>query len=48
MRRFGVFLGAGAVFIILLVTLHGVFGGTDSFPVPTEATLAPAEALWTV
>jgi hypothetical protein len=47
MRRFGVFLGAGAV-IILLVTLHGVFGGTDSFPVPTEATLAPAEALWTV
>jgi hypothetical protein len=39
-RRFGLILGAGAVVIILVVTLHGVFGNADSFPVPSEATLA--------
>ncbi len=46
LRRFGLILGAGAVVIILVATLHGVFGNhrvsgnTDSFPVPSEATLA--------
>ena len=41
LRRFGLILGAGAVVIILVATLHGVFGNTDTFPVPSEATLAP-------
>jgi hypothetical protein len=40
LRRFGLILGAGAVVIILVVTLHWVFGNTDTFPVPSEATLA--------
>ena len=46
LRRFGLILGVGAVVIILVATLHGVFGNqgvfgnTDSFPVPSEATLA--------
>jgi hypothetical protein len=36
LRRLGLVLGAGAVVIILVATLHGVFGNTaDSFPVPT-------------
>ena len=39
-RRFGLILGAGAVVIILVVTLRGVLGETDSFPVPSQATLA--------
>lgn len=39
-RRFVPILGAGAVVIILVVILHGVFGSTDSFPVPSEASLA--------
>jgi len=38
--RFGLFLGAVAVLIILVATLHRVFGNADSFPVPSEATLA--------
>ncbi len=40
LRRFGLILGTGAVAIILAVTLHGVFGNTNSFPAPGEATLA--------
>jgi hypothetical protein len=43
-RRFGLALGAGAVVIILVVTLHGVFGNTDSFPAPSVATLAGLSA----
>jgi hypothetical protein len=40
-RRFGwLVLGAGAVVIALVVTLHTVRGNTDSYPVPGEATLA--------
>ena len=39
-RRSGLILGAGAVVIILVATLHGVLGNTDSFPVPSKATLA--------
>ena len=40
LRRFGLILGTGAVVIILGATLHRVFENTDSFPVPSEATLA--------
>jgi CHAP domain len=40
LRRFGLLLGAGAVIIILFATRHGVFGNADSFPVPSQATLA--------
>ena len=40
LRRFGLILGAGAVMIILVATLTGVFGNSNSFPVPSEATLA--------
>jgi hypothetical protein len=39
LRRFGLALGAGAVVIILAATLHGVFGNTDSFPVPSNGAL---------
>jgi len=39
LRRFGLVLGAGAVVIVLVALLHEVFGNTDSFPVPSEATL---------
>jgi hypothetical protein len=39
LRRFGLILGTGAVVIILIATLHGV-GNTDSFPAPSEASLA--------
>ena len=45
LRRFGLILGVGAVAIILVATLHGVFGKTASFPVPSEATLAGGQ-LW--
>jgi hypothetical protein len=38
--RFGLILGAGAVVVILVATLHGLSGNTDSFPVPSKATLA--------
>src|SRR5215469_9901038 len=38
--RFGVILGVGAVAIILVATLHGVVGKSESFPVPGKATLA--------
>jgi hypothetical protein len=40
MRRFRLILGAGVVVIILVVTLHEVFGNTDSFPTPSGASLA--------
>jgi CHAP domain len=39
-RRFGLFLGAGAVVIILVATLPRAFKGTDAFPAPSPATLA--------
>ncbi len=38
-RRFGLILGAGAVLILVIAALHGL-GDTDSFPVPSQATLA--------
>ncbi len=41
----GLIVGVGAVVIVLLVvTLHRVFGVTDSFPVPSDATLAALSA----
>jgi hypothetical protein len=40
LRRLGLTLGAGAVVIILVATLHGVFGNTGRFPVPSKAALA--------
>ncbi len=40
LSRSGLILGAGVVVIILAVTLPGVFGNSDSFPAPSEATLA--------
>jgi CHAP domain len=39
-RRFAIILGAGAVVVVLVVTLHSVFRNTGSYPVPSEATLA--------
>jgi hypothetical protein len=39
-HRLGLILGAGAVVIILVVTLHGVPENTNSFQVPGKATLA--------
>jgi hypothetical protein len=39
-RRFRLVLGAGAVVIILVATLQGVLGNTDSFPLPSTAALA--------
>jgi hypothetical protein len=40
LRRSGLIIGAGGVAITLVATLHGVFGNTGSFPVPSKATLA--------
>jgi hypothetical protein len=40
LRRVGLILGAGAVVIILVATLHRVPGNSDSFPVPSQAALA--------
>jgi hypothetical protein len=40
LRRFGVLAGAAAVVIFLVVTVPRLFGGADSFPVPSGATLA--------
>jgi hypothetical protein len=40
LRRVGLVLGAGTVVIILAAILHGVLGNNDSFPVPSQATLA--------
>jgi hypothetical protein len=40
LRRFGLILGASAVVIILVATLHRALGNTDAFPVPGKATLA--------
>ncbi len=39
-RRLGVVLGAGAVVLVLVATVHRAFGNTDSFSAPSEATLA--------
>jgi hypothetical protein len=39
LRRYGLSVGAGAVAIILAVTLHRVFANTDSFTAPSQATL---------
>jgi hypothetical protein len=38
-RRVLLIVGAGTVVIVLAVTLHGVFGSSDNFPVPSKATL---------
>lgn len=38
--RLGLILGVGMVVIVLVITLHGVSGKADSFPAPSEATLA--------
>jgi hypothetical protein len=40
LQWFALTLGAGTVVVILVTALHGVFGNADSFPVPSEATLA--------
>ncbi len=40
MRRLGLILAAGVVAVILVVTLHRAFGNTNSFSMPSEATLA--------
>jgi hypothetical protein len=39
-RRFVLLLGAGAIVIALVATIHGVIGSSDSFSVPSEASLA--------
>ncbi len=39
-RRVGLIVGSSAVVIILAANLRGVFGATESFPVPRQATLA--------
>jgi hypothetical protein len=38
-RRVVLIVGAGAVVIVLVVTLHAVFGSSDNFPAPSKATL---------
>ncbi len=38
--RLWIILGAGAIVIILVAALHGVPGKTDSFSIPSKATLA--------
>ena len=43
-RHLGLVLGAGVVVIILVATLHEVFGKTDSFAIPSEASLAGSSA----
>ncbi len=40
MRRLGLVLAAGALVIIVAVSAHRVFGNTNSFAVPSQATLA--------
>ncbi len=40
LRRFVLVLGVGAVVLVLVATVHRAFGNTDSFPVPSQATLA--------
>ena len=40
LRRFGLIFGAGALAVALVVTVQRVFATTDSFTVPSEATLA--------
>jgi CHAP domain len=38
-RRVVLTVGAGAVVIVLVVSLRGLFGSSDNFPVPSKATL---------
>jgi hypothetical protein len=40
LRRFGLLFVASVIVIILVVTTNRVFGNTDFFPAPSEATLA--------
>ena len=40
LRRFALLLGAGTVVSIVVATWHGPFGNADSFPAPSQATLA--------
>ena len=40
LRQLAVVLGAGAIAIMLVATVHRAFGNTDSYPVPSAATLA--------
>ena len=40
LRRFGLILGAGVLAVVLVVTVRMVSAPTDSFTVPSEATLA--------
>jgi hypothetical protein len=39
-RWFGVAIGAGAVVIVLVASMHGVLRNSDSFAMPSAATLA--------
>ena len=39
-RSFGLTLGAGVIVIFIAATLHGVLGSSDSFRLPSKATLA--------
>lgn len=40
LRRLGLVLAGAAIAVTLVATLHGTPGNTDSFPAPSEATLA--------
>jgi hypothetical protein len=40
LRRAWVLFGLGTLVIVLVVAFHSAFGGSDSFPVPSKATLA--------
>jgi hypothetical protein len=40
LRRLGLILAAGALIVVLVVTLHRAFGNTNSFSAPSEASLA--------
>jgi hypothetical protein len=41
LRRFVLILAAAAIVIVLVVTVHRLFGNSDSFPAPSQASLAP-------
>lgn len=40
LRRSALVIGTGALLVFVAATLHGVFQGTGSYPVPSEASLA--------
>jgi hypothetical protein len=40
LRRFGLILEVGAVVAITVIAVHWVLGNSDSYPMPSEATLA--------